>query len=166
VLGEKDMYRDGRYKDNNPTWHAEDGSGKAEDLLTAVRKALAGREGAGILEVGCGTGSLLSALRAAIGSKQSYTGIDIAPEPIRLGTEQHSGIELHVQDFLSFQEHVTVAIFGNVFEHLEHPENMLRSDVGLFLGGELSLSGCGGREGSPHSGRASSDPCRHSRAQP
>jgi SAM-dependent methyltransferase len=135
MLGEQDIYRDGRYSDNNPTWHAEDGSGKAADLLPAVQSALSGREHASILEVGCGTGALLSALREHLGAKASYTGIDIAPEPVRIGTAKHSGIELRVQDFLSFEDRVTVAIFSDVFEHLENPLAFIRHarDIADFL---------------------------------
>jgi SAM-dependent methyltransferase len=50
-------------------------------------------EGASVLEVGCGTGDLLAAMRPARG-----VGVDVSPEMVKIAAEKYPGLEFRVMD--------------------------------------------------------------------
>jgi len=53
-----------------------------------------------VLEVGCGLGDLLAALKPSRG-----VGVDFSPEMIKLARERHPGLEFHVADAVEFSSH-------------------------------------------------------------
>src|SRR4051812_30251241 len=53
-----------------------------------------------VLELGCGVGDLLAALKPGRG-----VGIDFSPEMIKLARERHPGLEFHVADAAGFSCH-------------------------------------------------------------
>ncbi|MEZ4239682.1 MAG: class I SAM-dependent methyltransferase [Myxococcota bacterium] len=57
-----DPYRSGAYARRNPDWHEEDAPQKAASLAALIR--FAGLAPATVIDVGCGTGAVLAALKA------------------------------------------------------------------------------------------------------
>ena len=56
----KDIYNDGTYLKNNPTWHEEHSPWKAGEIKEIIeRNSLAPKQ---VCEVGCGAGGIISQL--------------------------------------------------------------------------------------------------------
>ena len=56
-----DIYRDGRYQEGNPTWHAEDSLWKASHIYSMMDSN--GIAAESVCEVGCGAGEILRKLQ-------------------------------------------------------------------------------------------------------
>jgi SAM-dependent methyltransferase len=126
-------YEVGEYLSVNPDWHAADGPGKALDILHGVQDAVAGgdKRMRRILEVGCGTGAVLAALRQHLPKNVELSGIDIAGAAIAIGKETFPELDLSVKDFLAVEGSFDGIIFCDVLEHLENPFEFLRHAAGL-----------------------------------
>jgi 2-polyprenyl-3-methyl-5-hydroxy-6-metoxy-1,4-benzoquinol methylase len=92
-------------------------------------QALVPHDAQRILDVGCGTGSLLMSLKARQGAEVS--GIELMPDAAALARERLDRFEqlnLDGLDALPFEEdYFDVAIFGDVLEHLRDPARLLRA---------------------------------------
>jgi ubiquinone/menaquinone biosynthesis C-methylase UbiE len=93
------------------------------DLLINIYREVV-PPGAGILEIGCGTGTLLSRLAPSRG-----VGIDISPAMVAIAREKHPGLIFRVADAEEFDpgETFDFVIVPDVVEHLADPEAMLRA---------------------------------------
>ena len=82
-----------------------------------------------ILDVGCGTGSLLMSLKARQGAE--VTGVELMPDAAALARERldrFAQLDLDGLDELPFEtSYFDVAIFGDVLEHLRDPARLLRA---------------------------------------
>ncbi|HEX8206157.1 MAG TPA: bifunctional glycosyltransferase/class I SAM-dependent methyltransferase [Solirubrobacteraceae bacterium] len=92
-------------------------------------QALVPHDAERILDVGCGTGSLLMSLKARQGAE--VTGIELMPGAAALARERLDRFEqlnLDGLDELPFEKaYFDVAIFGDVLEHLRDPARLLRA---------------------------------------
>jgi ubiquinone/menaquinone biosynthesis C-methylase UbiE len=81
-------------------------------------------EGASVLEIGCGTGTLLHALRPSRG-----LGVDISPAMVEIATAKFPSLAFRVADAEAFDpgETFDYAIVPDVVEHLSDPQAMFRS---------------------------------------
>ena len=81
-------------------------------------------EGASVLEIGCGTGTLLAALSPGRG-----VGVDISPRMVEIAAAKHPSLKFWVADAEAFEPEETYdyVIIPDVVEHLSDPEAMFRS---------------------------------------
>jgi len=113
-----DMYRDGQYKDANPTWHAEDAPWKARQIEGILRDhAVAFTRFA---EVGCGTGEILVRLSATF-PEASFSGYDISPQAIEIAAGRRvPRVDFQEKDLLDDPaSHFDVVLVADVIEHVE-----------------------------------------------
>jgi SAM-dependent methyltransferase len=81
-----------RYADERDRWRAKNRA--YYQAIERLAKFVV-PEGQSVLEIGCGTGDLLAALRPAPGQG---VGIDISPRTIEIARRKHPHLELHVDD--------------------------------------------------------------------
>ncbi|TFG61065.1 MAG: class I SAM-dependent methyltransferase [Deltaproteobacteria bacterium] len=81
-------------------------------------------EGASVLEIGCGTGTLLDALRPARG-----LGVDVSPKMVGIAAAKFPTLTFRVADAERFDpgETFDFVIVPDVVEHLSDPQAMFRS---------------------------------------
>lgn len=81
-------------------------------------------EGASVLEIGCGTGTLLAALSPARG-----VGVDVSPRMVEIAAAKHPSLSFLVADAEAFDPRQTFdfVIVPDVVEHLSDPGAMFRS---------------------------------------
>jgi SAM-dependent methyltransferase len=82
-------------------------------------------EGLSVLELGCGTGDLLHALKSRRG-----VGVDFSGEMIRIAREKYPGLEFReadIENLESWGETFDVLILADVVGHLQDIEETLRS---------------------------------------
>jgi ubiquinone/menaquinone biosynthesis C-methylase UbiE len=80
--------------------------------------------GASVLEIGCGTGTLLAALSPTRG-----VGVDVSPGMVEIAAEKHPSLHFRVADAEAFDpgETFDYVIVPDVVEHLTDPQAMFRS---------------------------------------
>lgn len=112
------------YKAHNPSWDEQDSPWKA-DLVRGMlqRHAVRPRR---IVEIGCGAGGVLAALREAFPAAE-LSGFDIAPTAAEFWPRHATkGIRFTVGDFLaSTHEGFDVVLLLDVVEHLANPFEFL-----------------------------------------
>lgn len=119
------IYDDGTYLDNNPSWHAEDSPWKAKWIKTMIEKNnLAPKR---ICEIGCGVGEILNLLSNTY-PKKDFFGYEISPQAYELAkTKEKSNLSFKLQNLLEDkQEHFDIAMAVDVFEHVEDYFTFLR----------------------------------------
>jgi 2-polyprenyl-3-methyl-5-hydroxy-6-metoxy-1,4-benzoquinol methylase len=81
-------------------------------------------EGASVLEIGCGTGTLLAALSPARG-----VGVDVSQRMVEIAAAKHPSLSFRVADAEAFDpgETFDFVIIPDVVEHLSDPQAMFRS---------------------------------------
>lgn len=117
-------YKSGDYAKRNPDWDSADSPWKAQKVLDILtRHAITPQS---LVEIGCGAGGVLAALRAQLPDCQ-MTGFDIAPDLAsfwRRVTDPH--IKFVLGDYFSqpgFQPDLTLVL--DVIEHLADPFEFL-----------------------------------------
>lgn len=119
-----DRYLNGDYAQKNPDWDSADASWKADKLhqLLAAHGCLP----SSVVEIGCGSGAILAALRRYY-PQVSLAGFDIAPEASRFWSDASvRGIRFELADYLSLDEPVPDLILVlDVLEHLGNPWEFL-----------------------------------------
>lgn len=81
-------------------------------------------EGASVLEIGCGTGTLLAGLRPSRGM-----GVDVSPRMVEIAASKHPSLSFRVADAESFDpgETFDYVILPDVVEHVGDVGAMFRS---------------------------------------
>ncbi len=77
------VYKDGTYLKNNPTWHAEDASWKLGKLQQVLKRAKLTDAFKTVCDMGCGSGELIK-LWAAEQPQMRFTGYDISRQAYEL----------------------------------------------------------------------------------
>lgn len=117
-------YLSDSYAECNPTWDSEDSPWKARQVVRMLgRHGIAPRR---LVEVGCGAGGVLAALRPAFPDAEIH-GYDIAPGAARLWpTHAAQRIQFHTGDFLqSDVPPFDALLLLDVLEHLANPFEFL-----------------------------------------
>jgi len=119
-----DRYLDGRYADRNPSWDRDDSPWKAELVRDILGRAHL--RPASIVDVGCGGGGVVAALRPFF-PEARLRGFDVAPAGARLwNAHRGSGIEFVLGDFLAeAPERYDLVLLLDVVEHLANPFDFL-----------------------------------------
>ncbi len=121
-----DFYTKGQYFKNNPTWDTADTEWKFGRLNHKVESCLE-NGGESVLEVGCGSGKLLSSLAKKLPNHR-FQGWDISPDAKHFWEEyRQENLELNVGDILErdtgFKREVILLV--DVLEHVADPLSFL-----------------------------------------
>jgi len=125
------IYDDGRYLENNPSWHLEDSPFKAKYISQLLRRnGVAPRS---LAEVGCGIGEILALLCEQLGEDCVGRGFDISSVAIetarsRKRLERVSFADVSVEEI---SERFDVAIAADVFEHIPDYMRFLKDLKGV-----------------------------------
>ena len=130
----EDRYINGDYIDHNPTWDIGHATRKANELTKVIpsdilRKMFA--ENKYVLEVGCGAGGVIynfSRLLTNLGIENIPAGYDISPQAIAMAREKFGDrVNFVCSKEITIKENIAVILLVDVLEHLESPDNFLRS---------------------------------------
>ncbi|MGD0011072.1 MAG: class I SAM-dependent methyltransferase [Terriglobia bacterium] len=118
-------YTDGSYLRKNPTWHAEDASYKAKDIITLLaRNGLRPRS---ICEVGCGSGGILDLLSQEFEASVQFTGYDISEQVLALcRLREKKNLHFILGDVPEEGARFDLVLAIDVFEHVEDYMGFLR----------------------------------------
>jgi cyclopropane fatty-acyl-phospholipid synthase-like methyltransferase len=120
------LYQNGVYLQQNPTWHAEDSSWKAEQVVQLLqRNGLDPRE---VCEVGCGAGEILVHLRRLLPDAREFAGYDISPQAYDLcRSKEAPGLRFHLGDVADEPDvRFDLLLAMDVLEHVEDCFSFLR----------------------------------------
>jgi SAM-dependent methyltransferase len=81
-----DIYTDGEYLKNNPTWDMEDAPWKADLIFRMMQKHQIDPKT--ICEIGCGSGEILRHLQLKLPESVKFTGYEISPQAYELCMER------------------------------------------------------------------------------
>ena len=121
-----DTYQNGLYLENNPTWHEEDSSWKAEKILNM----LAGNnlKPKSIAEVGCGAGEILRCM-AKENPKADFHGYEISRQAFEFcKKKEDKNLRFFHTDLLDkeLKDKYDLLMAIDVFEHVEDYLGFLR----------------------------------------
>ena len=120
----EELYKNGRYLELNPTWHAEDSPWKAKQIFEMIRRN--NLQPNSICEVGCGAGEILSQLQLLLSGQVSFTGYEVSPQAFQL-CKGKEGLHFHLADLLLQDEaYFNIVLAIDVFEHVEDYFSFLR----------------------------------------
>jgi len=112
-----DMYLNGEYLQNNPTWDVEDSPWKAQVIHGLLKQNNIRPKD--IVEVGCGAGGILEQLVLLEPSVEQLRGYDISPQAIELAKKRETGkLRFYQQDFLVGNETGELLLVIDVVEHI------------------------------------------------
>lgn len=121
------MYQDGQYLANNPSWHEQDSKKKAE-WIDAVLKTR-GMAPQSVAEVGCGVAGILRELSSRY-PQARMEGWDVSPQAVQLAQARKlPGIEIHQGDILQAGRNWDLLLAIDVLEHMENPAEFLRASL-------------------------------------
>lgn len=115
-----DPYVSGEYRTHNPDWHEADAPHKAAALARLIRYCgIAPRT---VVDVGCGTGGVIAALKAAFDAElpnTAWEGWDPAEDAIRTAREREGErLQYVAGDFLQSERRADVVLLIDVVEHV------------------------------------------------
>ncbi|WMJ09611.1 bifunctional 2-polyprenyl-6-hydroxyphenol methylase/3-demethylubiquinol 3-O-methyltransferase UbiG [Nitrosomonas sp. sh817] len=120
------MYDDGTYHENNPTWHEEDSPWKAKQIIKIIEKNRLNPQK--ICEVGCGAGEILNQLSLYFGTDKEFFGYEVSPQAYQLClTKAKPNLTFQLSNLLSEDtEFLDIVLAIDVFEHIEDYFTFLR----------------------------------------
>jgi cyclopropane fatty-acyl-phospholipid synthase-like methyltransferase len=122
----KNIYDDGTYLNNNPSWHEDDSAWKAKQIVKIIEKNNLNPER--ICEVGCGAGEILNQLSMQYADDKEYIGYEISAHAIKLCTKkQKPNLKFKLRDILEDGDvYFDILMAIDVFEHVEDYFTFLR----------------------------------------
>ena len=120
------IYEDGTYLENNPSWHEEDSPWKAKQIIKIIEKNRLNPQK--ICEVGCGAGEILNQLSLYFGTDKEFFGYEVSPQAYQLClTKAKPNLTFQLSNLLSEdKEFFDIALAIDVFEHIEDYFTFLR----------------------------------------
>lgn len=115
----KNIYENGTYLKNNPSWHAEDSAWKAKQIKRIINRNELNPST--ICEIGCGAGEILNQLSEQLGEGIKYFGYEISPQAFELcKTKSKDNLTFFLEDLLQENNHTFDVVMAiDVFEHVE-----------------------------------------------
>jgi cyclopropane fatty-acyl-phospholipid synthase-like methyltransferase len=120
------MYQTGEYLEKNPTYHVEDSSWKAEQILRLMKKnQLQPRT---VCEVGCGAGEILRQLQTQLPADTEFFGYEISPHAFALCEPRaNERLQFKCEDLLTGNTPgFDLLLCIDVFEHVPDYLSFLR----------------------------------------
>jgi SAM-dependent methyltransferase len=113
------IYNDGTYLKNNPTWDSEHSSWKAEQIKRIIVRNRIPRST--ICEVGCGAGEVLNQLSARLGDGKKYFGYEVSPQAFELcGKLTNSNLTFFLKDLVEEDgAYYDIVMAIDVIEHVD-----------------------------------------------
>ncbi len=119
AIASPDMYTEGEYFENNPTWHVEDSAWKAGNIVEIIEKNRL--EVKTVCDVGCGAGEILNQMLAKMPQQIEFHGYEVSPQAFEMSKgKENERLHFYLQDPLSITDRsfdIVMAI--DVFEHVE-----------------------------------------------
>jgi len=121
------IYETGEYVERNPTYHVEDSSWKATQILKMIEKHRLGSET--ICEVGCGAGEILRQLQSRLPATTEFSGYEISPQAFALCQPiANERLQFHCEDLLTARSpYFDLLLCIDVFEHVPDYINFLKA---------------------------------------
>jgi cyclopropane fatty-acyl-phospholipid synthase-like methyltransferase len=123
-----EIYKDGTYLKNNPTWDAEDSTFKANKILKLLSNHKIPLNS--ICEVGCGSGEILVQLSNNLSSNTKFFGFDISAHAINIAKKKETEqIKFELKDFtdVTLNQQFDLILIMDVIEHVEDYFKFLRA---------------------------------------
>lgn len=132
------FYTDGQYLKNNPAWHLDDSSWKADSIQRIIERNHISPQT--ICDVGCGVGEILRLLQQKMEPGAVFLGYDIAPHAIEQARlRENDRLHFKLGDFFQEEDgHFDLLLMIGVLEHFENMFEVLRdikgrSEYKIFL---------------------------------
>src|SRR5881275_402524 len=123
-MNSEQIYTDGKYLEQNQSWHVEDSPWKASKILKMLRKNNLHPQT--ICDVGCGAGEILVQLSRQLPDTKFF-GYEISPQAYSLtASRKTENIEFHFKNLLEEEVHFDVVMAIDVIEHVEDYFSFLR----------------------------------------
>jgi SAM-dependent methyltransferase len=120
------IYHDGTYAKNNPSWHQQDSPWKAMQIRRIIdRNSL---DPHSICEIGCGAGEILNQLSQHYVNSVEFFGYEISPQAFELCSRKAKlNLTFRLSDLLSDNtDYFDIVMAIDVFEHVEDYFGFLR----------------------------------------
>jgi hypothetical protein len=122
----EDIYRNGQYLANNPTWHDEESSWKAEHIIKIMEKN--NIKPSSLCDVGCGAGGILNHMANNLNKDIIFHGYEISPQAFKICKQKEKeNLNFIFGGLSSIESPFDVLMALDVFEHLEDYFTFLRS---------------------------------------
>ena len=120
------IYEDGTYLENNPSWHEEDSPWKAMQIRKIIEKNHL--EPDSICEIGCGAGGVLCQLSKDYSDDKAFFGYEISPQAFELCSKKsaHNLTFKHFDLLSDNADYFDIVMAIDVFEHVEDYFGFLR----------------------------------------
>lgn len=120
------LYKDGTYLENNPSWHEGDSSWKAKQIRKIIERNFLNPKK--ICEIGCGAGEILNQLSEQYDEGREYFGYEISPQAFELCKKKSKhNLTFKLLDLLEENaEYFDIVMAIDVFEHVEDYFGFLR----------------------------------------
>ena len=123
-----DMYTNGKYLEENPSWDAEDSEWKAEQIHKMIERNKLKCNS--IYELGCGGGDVIRYLQQKIDNDSCiYRGYEISPQAYDIcKPKEKDNLQYFLKDFLLEKDaKCDIIMLIDLIEHLENYHEYLRS---------------------------------------
>jgi cyclopropane fatty-acyl-phospholipid synthase-like methyltransferase len=120
------IYETGEYVERNPTYHVEDSSWKARQILRMIRKN--SLEPGTVCEIGCGAGEILKQLQSNMPDDTEFFGYEISPQAFALCQQrENERLHFYCEDLIkSDRSYFDLLLCIDVFEHVQDYIGFLR----------------------------------------
>jgi SAM-dependent methyltransferase len=121
------IYQDGRYLEQNPTWHIEESPFKVGQILRMLKQQNLTLKT--VCDVGCGAGLVLAELRPYLPKDCICCGYDISPDAIAMCRNRaHDNLQFFVCDIRRdpCDAFFDLLLMLDVFEHVEDYIGLVR----------------------------------------
>lgn len=119
MINESNIYANGEYSENNPTWHAEDSPWKVDIISSMIERNNITIQD--LVEVGCGAGEILVSLAEKNMNIRTLKGYDISPQAISLAEKKKTErVQFYLGDFISGDQgpKADIILVIDVLEHV------------------------------------------------
>jgi cyclopropane fatty-acyl-phospholipid synthase-like methyltransferase len=119
IMSKGNIYSNGTYLTNNPSWHQEDSPWKAKQIAKIIQNNNIHPKT--ICEIGCGAGEILNCLSDIFDSKVVLSGYEISPQAFELcKSKQKHNLSFTLQDLFDEKDSTFDILMAiDVFEHVE-----------------------------------------------
>lgn len=120
------IYNDGTYLKNHPTWHEQDSPWKAMQVKKIIEKNFLNPNK--ICEIGCGAGEILNQLSKYYVDKKEFIGYEISPQAFELCSKKSKhNLTFKLSNLLDDNPvYFDIVMAIDVFEHIEDYFSFLR----------------------------------------